>query len=116
VLMDLCQADLRCLDAHSHLGNFVFYHRPNDAIRHYEVGFTRSYVTLNNEITIKDIAEDWNGRFAIIRILRTHRTLIDPALKLRARIHASTGTELMAYQGYNEAKQELTAKPEPIEL
>jgi len=24
ILMDLCQADLRCLDAHSHLGNFVF--------------------------------------------------------------------------------------------
>ena len=37
--MDLCQADLRCLDAHSHLGNFVFDHRPKDAIRHYEVGF-----------------------------------------------------------------------------
>jgi hypothetical protein len=40
----------------------------------------------------------------------------DPALKLRARIHASTGTELMAYQGYNEKKQELTADSAPIEL
>jgi hypothetical protein len=39
ILMELCQADLRCLDAHSHLGNFVFDHRPKDAIRHYEVGF-----------------------------------------------------------------------------
>ena len=39
ILMDLCQADLRCLDAHSHLGNFVFDHRPKDAIRHYEAGF-----------------------------------------------------------------------------
>lgn len=38
VLMGLCQADLRCLDAHAHLGNFVFEHRPEDAIRHYEVG------------------------------------------------------------------------------
>jgi hypothetical protein len=38
VLMELCQADLRCLDAHAHLGNFVFDHRPEDAIRHYEVG------------------------------------------------------------------------------
>jgi hypothetical protein len=38
ILMDLCQADLRCLDAHAHLGNFVFDHRPEDAIRHYEVG------------------------------------------------------------------------------
>ncbi|HEX3684445.1 MAG TPA: hypothetical protein VHU83_18055 [Bryobacteraceae bacterium] len=40
----------------------------------------------------------------------------DPALKLKARIHASTGTELMAYQGYSEQKQELTASSEPIEL
>jgi len=39
ILMALCQADLRCLDAHSHLGNFVFDHRPKDAIRHYEAGF-----------------------------------------------------------------------------
>jgi hypothetical protein len=40
----------------------------------------------------------------------------DPALKLRARIHASTGTELMAYQGYNAEKQELTAESAPLEL
>lgn len=39
ILMDLCQADLRCLDAHAHLGNLVFDTRPEDAIRHYEVGF-----------------------------------------------------------------------------
>jgi tetratricopeptide (TPR) repeat protein len=38
ILMELCQADLRCLDAHAHLGNFLFDHRPKDAIRHYEVG------------------------------------------------------------------------------
>ena len=38
ILMDLCQTDLRCLDAHSHLGNFVFDHRPKEAIRHYEAG------------------------------------------------------------------------------
>ena len=38
ILMELCQADLRCLDAHAHLGNLVFDHRPGDAIRHYEVG------------------------------------------------------------------------------
>jgi len=38
------------------------------------------------------------------------------ALNLRARIHASTGTELMAYQGFNEQKQELTADSAPIEL
>ena len=38
ILIDLCQADLRCLDAHSHLGNFVFHGRPKEAIRHYEAG------------------------------------------------------------------------------
>ena len=44
------------------------------------------------------------------------KDISDPGLKLRARIHASTGTELVAYQGYNETKQELTADSEPIEL
>lgn len=39
ILMNLCQADLRGLDAHAHLGNLVFARRPEDAIRHYEAGF-----------------------------------------------------------------------------
>jgi hypothetical protein len=39
ILMDLCQADLRCLDAHAHLGHFVFDYSPKDALRHFEVGF-----------------------------------------------------------------------------
>ena len=38
ILMDLCRADLRCLDAHVHLGNLVFDRRPADAIRHYAAG------------------------------------------------------------------------------
>ena len=41
-LMDLCQADLRCLDAHAHLGNLAFGPMPWQAavaVRHYEVGF-----------------------------------------------------------------------------
>jgi len=38
LLMGLCLADLRCLDAHAHLGNLSFDTRPKDAIRHYEVG------------------------------------------------------------------------------
>jgi hypothetical protein len=38
LLMELCQADLRCLDAHAHLGNLAFDHSPKDAIRHFEVG------------------------------------------------------------------------------
>lgn len=37
-LMDLCQTDLRCLDAHAHLGNLTFDRVPEVAIRHYEVG------------------------------------------------------------------------------
>jgi len=39
ILMDLCQADLRCLDAHAHLGNIAFDHWPKVALRHYELGF-----------------------------------------------------------------------------
>ena len=38
ILMQLCQSDLRCLDVHAHLGNLYFDTRPEDAIRHYEVG------------------------------------------------------------------------------
>jgi hypothetical protein len=38
MLMALLATDLRCLDAHAHLGNFVFDHSPEKAIRHYEVG------------------------------------------------------------------------------
>jgi len=38
ILMNLCEADLRCLDAHAHLGNIAFNSMPADAIRHYEVG------------------------------------------------------------------------------
>jgi len=38
MLMTLLAADLRCLDAHAHLGNFLFDHSPEKAIRHYEVG------------------------------------------------------------------------------
>jgi hypothetical protein len=38
MLMKLCDADLRCLDAHAHLGNFEFDHAPKKAIRHYEAG------------------------------------------------------------------------------
>ena len=38
ILMELCQADLRCLDAHAHLGNLQFDGDPALAIRHYDVG------------------------------------------------------------------------------
>lgn len=48
ILMELCQADLRCLDAHSHLGNLVFDYRPQDAIRHYEVGLRLGELSLGD--------------------------------------------------------------------
>lgn len=38
ILMGLCRTDLRCLDAHAHLGHFVFDHSPQEAIRHFAVG------------------------------------------------------------------------------
>ena len=49
VLMKLCEADLRCLDAHSHLGNFVFDYRPAEAIRHYEVGLRIGELSLGDD-------------------------------------------------------------------
>ncbi len=51
ILMDLCNADLRCLDAHSHLGNFVFDHSPQDALRHYEVGLRIGELSLRKGFT-----------------------------------------------------------------
>ena len=48
ILMELCQTDLRCLDAHAHLGNFVFDHRPADAIRHYEAGLRIGELSLGD--------------------------------------------------------------------
>jgi tetratricopeptide (TPR) repeat protein len=51
ILMELCRTDLRCLDAHSHLGNFVFDHHPQDAIRHYEVGLRIGELSLGDDIT-----------------------------------------------------------------
>jgi hypothetical protein len=49
ILMELCQADLRCLDAHSHLGNLIFDHRPQDAIQHYEVGLRIGELSLGDD-------------------------------------------------------------------
>ena len=38
ILMDEIIMDLRCLDAHAHLGNFIFDSWPEKAILHYNVG------------------------------------------------------------------------------
>jgi tetratricopeptide (TPR) repeat protein len=51
ILMELCQADLRCLDAHSHLGNFVFDHWPQNSIRHYEVGLRIGELSLSDDFS-----------------------------------------------------------------
>ena len=48
ILMNLCQADLRCLDAHAHLGNLAFDHHPALAIRHYEVGLRIGELSLGD--------------------------------------------------------------------
>jgi tetratricopeptide (TPR) repeat protein len=39
LLMDALDEDLRCLDAHAHLGNFAFDRSPERALVHYEIGF-----------------------------------------------------------------------------
>jgi len=38
ILMDVLLRDLRCLDAHAHLGNLVFERSPERALVHYDVG------------------------------------------------------------------------------
>jgi hypothetical protein len=38
MLQGLLEADLRCLDAHAHLGHLVFDHDPAEALRHFGVG------------------------------------------------------------------------------
>jgi hypothetical protein len=58
ILMELCQSDLRCLDAHAHLGNLVWDHWPKDAIRHYEVGFRIGELSLGARF---DGALPWGG-------------------------------------------------------
>jgi hypothetical protein len=49
ILMDLCQTDLRCLDAHAHLGNLAWDQWPKEAIRHYEAGFRIGELSLGEE-------------------------------------------------------------------
>ena len=50
ILMELCQADLRCLDAHAHLGNLVFDRRPEEAIRHYQVGVSIGEMSIGDRL------------------------------------------------------------------
>ena len=48
ILMELCQSDLRCLDAHAHLGHFSFDSLLENAIRHYEVGLRIGKLSLGD--------------------------------------------------------------------
>jgi hypothetical protein len=48
-LMDLLEADLRCLDAHAHLGLFAFAHNPAMAIRHFEAGVRIGELSLGKD-------------------------------------------------------------------
>jgi tetratricopeptide (TPR) repeat protein len=45
--MELCREDLRCLDAHAHLGNFVFDRISDVAIHHYEEGLRIGELSLS---------------------------------------------------------------------
>jgi len=48
LLMALLEADLRCLDAHAHLGNLWFDGSPAEALRHYEVGVRIGELSLSD--------------------------------------------------------------------
>jgi hypothetical protein len=48
-LMDLLATDLRCLDAHAHLGNLVFDHDPDTAVRHYDMGVKIGELSLGKD-------------------------------------------------------------------
>ena len=49
ILAGMLEADLRCLDAHAHLGNLQFPHSPDWAINHYEVGVRIGELSLGND-------------------------------------------------------------------
>jgi hypothetical protein len=49
ILMDVLKADLRCLDAHAHLGNFAFPRDPDTAVRHYDIGVKIGELSLGKD-------------------------------------------------------------------
>ena len=51
MLMDVLKADLRCLDAHAHLGNFAFPRDPDTAVRHYDIGVKIGELSLGKDFT-----------------------------------------------------------------
>lgn len=46
LLMNTLAKDLRCVDAHAHLGNIEFDRRPKQALQHYELGTAIATLTL----------------------------------------------------------------------
>ena len=48
--MELCRQDLRCLDAHAHLGNLVYQRQPEIAVKHYEVGVRIGELSLRRRV------------------------------------------------------------------
>jgi hypothetical protein len=51
ILMNLLTTDLRCLDAHAHLGNLAFPHDPDMAVRSYDVGVRIGELSLGTDFT-----------------------------------------------------------------
>lgn len=51
MLMEVLATDLRCIDAHAHLGNLVFDRAPNEAIVHYEIGKRIGELSLGPDFT-----------------------------------------------------------------
>lgn len=49
ILAKMLEADLRCLDAHAHLGNMLFRTSPHWALSHYEVGVRIGELSLGDE-------------------------------------------------------------------
>ena len=47
-LLDLLEAEPRCIDAHAHLGGMTFEHFPQHALNHYEVGISIGEQALGN--------------------------------------------------------------------
>ena len=51
MLMDILVADLRCLDAHAHLGIFAFHRDPDTAVRHYDIGVKIGELSLGKDFS-----------------------------------------------------------------
>ena len=49
ILAKMLEADLRCLDAHAHLGNVLFRYSPHWALSHYEVGVRIGELSLGDD-------------------------------------------------------------------